>query len=82
MTYEFDQEQEPGDVYATTDGTISEPSILEALSSAGIFSVEDSGTGRVRLTDGCDGFYAMSLKKAHLLTLSDEIRELADSLKS
>ncbi|MDY6929547.1 MAG: hypothetical protein SWN10_20895 [Pseudomonadota bacterium] len=82
MKFEFDQEQSQGDTYATTDGTISEPTILDALSSAGIFNVEATNSGKARFSDGCDDVYALSLKKAHLIALSDEIRELANSLES
>lgn len=81
MSYEFDQETLPGDHYLMSDGKVTAPSILEALSDAGVFHTETKDSGHVQLTDGCDEVYSLSLNQEQLLAFSDEIRELANSLK-
>ncbi|WP_372997310.1 hypothetical protein [Marinobacter sp.] len=81
MAYEFDQETLPGDHYLMSAGKVTAPSILDALSDAGIFHAEPKDSGHVQFTDGCDEVYSLSLNQEQLLAFSDEIRELANSLK-
>jgi len=81
VAYEFDQETLPGDHYLMSQGKVTAPSILEALSDAGIFHTEPKDSGHVQFTDGCDEVYSLSLDRKQLLAFSDEIRDLANNLK-
>jgi len=81
MTYEFDQDNAQDDHYQTMSGKVEAPSVLRALDDAGIFSADQKGPDRIQFTDGCDHWYALSLGKEHLLALSDEIREMANTLE-
>jgi hypothetical protein len=81
MAYEFDQDARPGDHYQMTDGKVTAPSILDALSDAGVFHTERKDSECVQFTDGCDEVYSLSLNREQLLAFSEEIRTLAHSLK-
>lgn len=56
-------------------------SLLEALKAARVFSVSRSDDGRFFLEEKCDSYFCAYLTKEQVLTLSDELRALAEGLK-
>lgn len=82
MSFKFDAKDNEGDYFSTTTGLVDEPTMLEALSSAGIIDYEEPDEDGFKISDGCDHYYTLTLGRKELLALSDELREMALQMKA
>ncbi len=57
------------------------PSILEALEEARVFSVQKTEENTIEFVDACDACFGLELTKNQVLSLCDELSEMAASLE-
>jgi|GEM_PF-6679134 len=56
-------------------------SVLDALETLHIISIEKENEYEARLTEQCDRWYSCLMNKITLLKLADEIKEIAETLE-
>jgi hypothetical protein len=78
--YSFCSKDLESDNYLSGVENISEDTILDCISNAGVMDYITTTGKVVEFRDGCNDFYSITLNKSHLLALSKELKELAENL--